>query len=84
MRIMEGLIGKEVLDNRALVIGKVRDIEVNMETNEIVALILSKGGIAESLGLSGGEVIISYDLVKGIGDKILIGRAEELELPTDI
>ncbi len=84
MRIMEGLIGKEVLDNRALVIGKVRDIEVNMETNEIVALILGKGGIAESLGLSGGEVIISYDLVKGIGDKILIGHAEELELPTDI
>ena len=72
MRIVEEVIGKEVLDSSAMVIGRVRDIEFNIETNEIVALIVGKGGIAESLGLSGGEIIISYDVIKEIGDKIII------------
>jgi sporulation protein YlmC with PRC-barrel domain len=74
MRIMEEIIGKEVLDNSAIFIGRVKDIEVNIETNEIEALVLGKGGIKESLGLSGDEIIISYDIIKGIGDKILINR----------
>jgi sporulation protein YlmC with PRC-barrel domain len=74
MRIMEEIIGKEVIDNSALILGRVKDIEVNIETNEIEALILGKGGIAESLGLSDNEVIISYDIIKEIGDKILINR----------
>ena len=74
MRIMEKIIGKEVIDNSALILGRVKDIEVNIETNEIEALILGKGGIAESLGLSDSEVIISYDIIKEIGDKILISR----------
>ncbi|MGA2675443.1 MAG: PRC-barrel domain-containing protein [Methanobacterium sp.] len=74
MRIMEKIIGKEVIDNSALILGRVKDIEVNIETNEIEALILGKGGIAESLGLSDSEVIISYDIIKEIGDKILINR----------
>ena len=74
MRIMEEIIGKEVIDNSALILGRVKDIEVNIETNEIEALILGKGGIAESLGLSDSEVIISYDIIKEIGDKILINR----------
>ena len=74
MRIMEKIIGKEVIDNSALILGRVKDIEVNIETNEIEALILGKGGIAESLGLSDNEVIISYDIIKEIGDKILINR----------
>jgi sporulation protein YlmC with PRC-barrel domain len=74
MRIMEEIIGKEVIDNSALILGRVKDIEVNIETNEIEALILGKGGITESLGLSDNEVIISYDIIKEIGDKILISR----------
>ncbi len=74
MRIMQEIIGKEVLDNSAIVLGRVKDVEVNIETNEIEALILGKGGIAESLGLSDGEIIISYDIIKEIGDKILINR----------
>jgi len=71
---MEKIIGKEVIDNSALILGRVKDIEVNIKTNEIEALILGKGGIAESLGLSNSEVIISYDIIKEIGDKILINR----------
>ncbi len=72
MRIMEEIIGKEVLDSSAIIIGRIKDIEVNWESNEIEALIIGKGGISESLGLSGNETIIPYERVKQIGDKILL------------
>lgn len=72
MKVMETIIGKEVLNSSAMVVGRVKDIEVNMETNEIEALIIGKGGISESLGFSSGEVVIPYEMVKEIGDKILL------------
>jgi sporulation protein YlmC with PRC-barrel domain len=72
MRLNEHIKGKEVIDSSATVIGKVKDIEVNWDTNEIEAIVLGKGGISESLGLSKEENIIPYDMVKQIGDKILL------------
>ncbi len=77
MRIMEEIVGKEVLDSSAVIIGKVKDVEVNMETNQIEAFVLGKGGISEGLGLSKGETIVPYDMVKQIGDKILLKSAAE-------
>ncbi len=73
LRIREEIIGKEVLNGQAEVLGRVKDVEANEETNEIEALILSKGGISESLGLSSNEVIVPIEQVKQIGDKILLG-----------
>lgn len=73
MRIREEIIGKEVLNGQAEVLGRVKDVEANEETNEIESLILSKGGISESLGLSSNEVIVPIEQVKQIGDKILLG-----------
>ena len=55
-----------------MVVGKVKDIEVNWSTNEIEAIVLGKGGLSESLGLSKEENIIPYDMIKQIGDKILL------------
>ena len=72
MRIMEEVIGKEVLDSSAMIIGRVKDVEVNAETNEMEAFIISKGGISESLGLSGNEILIPFGRIKEIGDKILL------------
>jgi sporulation protein YlmC with PRC-barrel domain len=69
---MEEVIGKEVLDSSAMIIGRVKDVEVNAETNEIEAFIVSKGGISESLGLSGNEILIPIGRIKEIGDKILL------------
>lgn len=69
---MEDIIGKEVLDGSAMIIGKVKDVAVNSETNEMEAIIISKGGISESLGLSGNDMVIPFDRVKQIGDKILL------------
>lgn len=72
MKIMEEIIGKEVLDSSAVIVGRVKDVEVNMETNEIEAFILGKGGISESLGLSRNDTVIPFEMVKQIGDKILL------------
>lgn len=77
MRIVQEIVGKEVLDSSAVVIGKVKDVEVNLETNEIQAFAVGKGGISEGLGLSKGETIVPYDMVSKIGDKILLKSREE-------
>jgi sporulation protein YlmC with PRC-barrel domain len=72
MRVAEQIKGKEVIDSSGMVVGKVKDIEINWSTNEIEAIVLGKGGLSESLGLSKEENIIPYDMVKQIGDKILL------------
>ncbi|MBM4241370.1 MAG: photosystem reaction center subunit H [Euryarchaeota archaeon] len=72
MRIAEEIIGKEVLDSSAVIVGRVRDVEVNVETKKIEALVVGKGGISEGLGLSKGETIVPFEMVKKIGDKILL------------
>jgi sporulation protein YlmC with PRC-barrel domain len=77
MRIVEEIVGKEVLDSSAIIIGKVKDVEVNLETKEIESFVLSKGTISEGLGLSKGETIVPYDMIKEIGDKILLKTREE-------
>ena len=77
MRIVQEIVGKEVLDSSAVVIGKVKDVEVNFMTNEIEAFVVGKGGISEGLGLSKGETIVPYDIVSKIGDKILLKSRDE-------
>ena len=72
MRVAKELIGKEVLDSSAMVVGKVKDIELNWDTNEIVGIVLGNGGISESLGLSKEVNIIPYDMVNQIGDRIFL------------
>ncbi|MDI6724928.1 MAG: PRC-barrel domain-containing protein [Methanobacterium sp.] len=72
MRVVEDIIGKEVLDSSATIMGKVKDIEVNLGTRKIEAIVIGKGGISESIGISKEENVIPYDMVKQIGDKILL------------
>lgn len=84
MRIVEEVIGKEVLDSSATIIGKVKDVEVNVETNEIEAFVLGKGGISEGLGISKGETIVSFDMISQIGDKILLKSGSEEPFDLDI
>ncbi len=78
MRVAEQIKGKEVIDSSGMVVGKVKDVEINWSNNEIEAIVLGEGGISESLGLSKEEKIIPYHMVKQIGDKILIkGNVDE-------
>jgi sporulation protein YlmC with PRC-barrel domain len=80
MRINENIIGKEVINTNAIIVGKVHDVEFDSETYEIKSLISKKGGISNSLHISNEENIIPIDLVKSIGDKILLTDAFEDDL----
>ncbi|NYB52380.1 MAG: PRC-barrel domain-containing protein [Methanobacteriaceae archaeon] len=71
MRIKDKIIGKEVVDNHAILIGKVKDVEVNFETEKVEAFIVGKGGLFEGLGGS-NDLIIPLTMVIAVGDKILV------------
>lgn len=72
MKIKDEMIGKEVVDVNAMVIGKVRDVEANFETKTLEAFIVGKGGILEGLGSSKNDIIIPLQMVMAIGDKIIV------------
>jgi len=77
MKIKEEILGKEVVDVNANVIGKVKDVELNYETKTLEAYILRKGGILEGLGRSSGDIIVPDNMVIAIGDKILVKSETE-------
>ena len=72
MKVVKEIFGKEVIDSSGMVVGKVKDVEVNL--GEIEAIVLGKGSISESLGLSKEEIVIPYEKVEKFGDKILIKK----------
>ena len=72
MRIVKELVGKEVLGNDVISMGKVVDVEVDLEDNFIESIIVSKGGIQESLNISKSELVIPFDMISKIGDKIIL------------
>jgi sporulation protein YlmC with PRC-barrel domain len=72
MLIKKEIIGKEVIDTSGVVIGKVEDLEVNFETQTLEGFMVGKGGFM--FGRSSGDMLIPYENVKVIGDKILLTR----------
>ncbi len=72
MRIKEEIIGKEVVDISGMLIGKVKDVEVNFENQSLESFVIGKGGISEGLRISNNEVVVPYDMVQIIGDKVLL------------
>ena len=80
MRIVKELIGKEVLGNDVISMGKVVDVEVDLEENFIESIIVSKGGIQESLNISKSELVIPFDMISKIGDKIILKDVFDEEL----
>ena len=52
MRIKEEVIGKEVIDTSGLIIGKVKDVEVDFETQLMENFIVGKGGSFGGFGMS--------------------------------
>ncbi|WP_066973355.1 PRC-barrel domain-containing protein [Methanobrevibacter filiformis] len=71
MLIKENLIGKEVVNVEAMVIGKVVDVEFNLDSFEIEGLIIKKLGIFSDI-ISKDEIIIPFGIIKKIGDKIIL------------
>lgn len=76
MRVKDDLFGKEVLDADIQIVGKVSDVVMDRETFEITDIVLKKTGISEQIKSS--ENIIPMELVKVIGDKILLKGEDDI------
>jgi len=76
MRIKDELFGKEVLDADVQIVGKVSDVILDKDTYEITDLVLKKTGLSEQIKAS--ENLVPMELVKVIGDKILLKGEDDL------
>ena len=76
MRIKDELFGKEVLDAEIQIVGKVIDVVLDRDTFEITDLVIKKTGLSEQIKAS--ENMVPMELVKVIGDKILLKGEDDL------
>ena len=75
MRFKE-LVNKEVLDANIKIIGKVQEIVFDEDTFEITDLVVKKTGISEQLRDS--ENVVPVELIKAIGDKVLLKSDDDI------
>ena len=76
MRVRDELFGKEVLDADIQIVGKVSDVVLDKDTYEITDLVLKKTGFSEQIKAS--ENLVPMELVKVIGDKIILKGEDDL------
>ncbi|MBE6509170.1 MAG: photosystem reaction center subunit H [Methanobrevibacter sp.] len=76
MRIKDELIGKEVLDAEIQIVGKVADAIFDKDTFEVTDIVIKKSGFSEQIKSS--ENIVPMELVKAIGDKILLKGEDDI------
>ena len=70
------IIGREVLDGNIKVIGKIHEIVFDEDTLEITDFVIKKTGISEQFRDS--ENVIPVELVKTIGDMVLLKNDEDI------
>ena len=76
MRIKDELFGKEVLDAEIHIVGRVTDVIMDRDTFEITDFVIKKTGLSEQIKAS--ENIVPIELVKVIGDKILLKGEDDI------
>lgn len=76
MRIKDDLFGKEVIDADIQIAGKVTDVVMDKDTFEITDLVIKKTGLSEQIKSS--ENLVPIELVKVIGDKILLKGDDDI------
>ena len=76
MRIKDELFGKEVLDAEVQIVGKVTDVVFDKDTFEITDFVIKKTGFSEQLKAS--ENLVPMEIVKVIGDKILLKGEDDI------
>ena len=76
MRIRDELFGIEVLGADIQIVGKVYDVIMDRDTFEITDIVIKKTGFSEQIKAS--ENVIPMELVKVIGDKILLKGADDI------
>ncbi len=75
MRIKE-LVNKEVLDGNIKIIGRVHEIIFDEDSFEITDIVIKKTGFSEQIRDS--ENVIPVEMVKTIGDKVLLKRDDDI------
>lgn len=76
MRIKNELFGKEVLDAEIQIVGKITDVVFDEDTFEITDFVIKKTGFSEQIKAS--ENVIPLELVKVIGDKVILKGEDDL------
>ncbi|WP_405277511.1 PRC-barrel domain-containing protein [Methanobrevibacter sp.] len=76
MKVKDELFGKEVLDADIQIVGKVSDVVMDKHTFEVTDLVLKKTGFSEQIKSS--ENMIPMEMVKVIGDKILLKGEDDI------
>lgn len=76
MRIKDELFGKEVLDAEVQIVGRVSDVILDRNSFEITDLVIKKTGFSEQIKAS--ENIVPMELVKVIGDKVLLKGEDDI------
>ena len=76
MRIKDDLFGKEILDAEIQIVGTVSDVVVDKDTLEITDFVIKKTGLSNQIKAS--EDMVPIELVKVIGDKILLKGIDDL------
>ena len=76
MRIKDELFVKEVLDAEVQIVGRVTDVVLDKDTFEITDLVIKKTGLSEQIKAS--ENLVPMELVKVIGDKILLKGEDDI------
>ncbi|WP_409200721.1 PRC-barrel domain-containing protein [Methanobrevibacter sp. DSM 116169] len=72
MRFMEDLIKKEVINSNAFIVGKITDVKFNKETFELQDLVVKRSSFSDSIKASKSEDLIPVELIKNIGDKVVL------------
>lgn len=70
MKILEELLGKEVIDESGDLIGVVDEVKYDHEKNTIESLIIKEKDSTPNLGLR--RRIVPYDMIEAVGEKINI------------
>ena len=71
MKIKDEILGKEVIDEAGVTIGKIKDLDMDVNSSTIETMEIEDQGISGKLGL-GEKKVLPFHLVKKIGDKIMI------------
>ena len=74
MRLLDEIIGKEILDENASIIGKVKDIEIDTSSKKLESIIIVKEGSKKGFRNTKTEEKIPFEYVSKIGDKILVKK----------
>ncbi len=70
MKMVDELIGKEIIDAKGNKVGNISDVNWNPESNKVESLMVTQGRAAQ-IGL-GKKLIVSKENIHSVGDKILL------------